>query len=181
MRMIRTSIDFQLGELLATQAALGKHAPDGTLQKKNRTTLAHHPWSFHFFTTDEASETGVNFVIFLGAAEFDLIGIDDHNEVTGVDVRGEDRLVLATEQHGGFNSHGTEDLVLGVDDMPCALHILWLGGKCFHTDWKIAIGVMFCRCHRSGRCGGAKTRVLGSRCQCKISKFRGFFYFRIAK
>lgn len=134
VRMIGAGIDFQFGVLLAAEAAFGKHAPDGALQHENRTTLAHHAGSFHFLAADEAGEAGVDFVIFLGAAQFHLIGIDDHHEVACIDVRCEDRLVFATEQNGGFNSHGAEDLVLGIDDVPCALHVLWLGGKCFHTD-----------------------------------------------
>ncbi len=132
--MISAGVDFQLGVLLATEAAFGKHAPNGALQHENRTTLTHHAGCLYFLTADESSEASVDFVIFLGAAEFDLIGIDDHHEVACIDVSGENRLVFATEQNGGFNGHGTEDLILGIDDVPYALDVLWLGGKCFHTD-----------------------------------------------
>lgn len=132
--MLSTSIHFQFGVLLAAKAAFGKHAPYCALKHEHGTTLTNHAWSFHFFTTYETCEAGVDFVVFLGAAETHLVCIDDDNEVTGVDVRGENRLVLATEKNCGFNSYGTEDFVLGVDDVPCALHVLWLGGKCFHTD-----------------------------------------------
>ena len=132
--MIGACIHFQFGVLLATKAAFRKHAPNSALKYEHGTTLTNHTRSFHFFATNEPSEAGVNLVVFLGATEAYLISIDDDDEVTGVDVRGENRLVLATEKNCGFNSYGTEDFVLGVDDVPCALHVLWLGGKCFHTD-----------------------------------------------
>lgn len=134
VRMIRTGIHFEFGVLLTTEAAFRKHTPDSALEHQHGATLTNHARCFHFFTTDETGEAGINFVIFLGAAEANLIGIDDHHEVTCIDVSGEDWLVFATEQNGGFNSHSAEDFVLGVDDVPGALHVLWLGGKCFHTD-----------------------------------------------
>ena len=133
--MLGTSVNFQFSILLATEATLRQHAPDSALQHQNRTAFADHARGFDFFATDETGETGVDFFRLLVAAQADLIGIDDHNEVTRVDVGCEDRLVLAAQQTSGFDSHGAEDLVLGIDDVPCALHILWLGGKCFHMDW----------------------------------------------
>jgi hypothetical protein len=65
--------------------------------------------------------------------------------------------------------------------VPRALHVLWLGGKCFHKDWKITVSRNETPQKLRGGCGGAKTRGQHVTCQCKISTFPRFFYFRIAK
>jgi hypothetical protein len=52
----------------------------------------------------------------LVAGQRDLLGVDDDDEVAGVDVRGEDRLVLAAEERRGLRGEPTEDDVVGVDD-----------------------------------------------------------------
>jgi hypothetical protein len=59
----------------------------------------------------------------LVAGQRDLAGVDDDDEVTGVDVRGEDRLVLAAEQGGGLRGQPAEDDVVGVDDEPLTLDV----------------------------------------------------------
>ena len=156
MRMIGAGVNFQFCVLLATEATFREHAPDGTLQHQYRTAFADHARSFHFFATDEASEAGINFFRFLIAAQADLIGIDDYHEVASVDVGSEDWLVLAAQEAGGFDSHGAEDIILGIDDVPCALHILWLGGKCFHVDY-MAVGEMLILQSPSGQCRGRET------------------------
>ena len=45
----------------------------------------------------------------LVAGEGDLVGVHDDDEVTGVDVRGEDRLVLAAQEVGGLDGEAAED------------------------------------------------------------------------
>ena len=52
--------------------------------------------------------------------EHDLAGVDDDDVVAGVDVRGEDRLVLAAQDAGGFGAHATEHQAIGIDDVPGA-------------------------------------------------------------
>ena len=56
----------------------------------------------------------------LVGGEHDLGGIDDDHVVTGVDVRGEDRLVLATEDPGDLGGEAAEHHAIGVDDVPGA-------------------------------------------------------------
>ena len=56
----------------------------------------------------------------LALGEHHLVGIDDDHVVTGVDVGGEDRLVLATEDAGGLRAQTPEHHALSVDDVPCA-------------------------------------------------------------
>jgi len=64
----------------------------------------------------------------------DLLGVDDDDEVTGVGVRREDRLVLAAQQVGGGDGETAEDDVLGVDDMPLPGDVTGLG-------WYVRTGV----------------------------------------
>jgi hypothetical protein len=56
----------------------------------------------------------------LAVGQHDLLRIDDDDVVTGIDVGGEDRLVLATQDAGDLGAQTTEHHALGVDDVPGA-------------------------------------------------------------
>ena len=62
----------------------------------------------------------------------DLVGVDDDDEVTGVDVGGEDRLVLAAQQVRGLDRQAAEADVGGVDDVPLTLDVAGLGAVRAH-------------------------------------------------
>ena len=62
----------------------------------------------------------------LDARETDLVGVDDDDEVTGVDMRGVLRLVLTLENMSGLRGDATENLVLSVDEKPFALNFVGL-------------------------------------------------------
>ena len=64
-----------------------------------------------------------------------------HHEIAGVDVRGEDDLVLATQEAGSFDGDLAEDLVLGIDHMPLALDVARLCRKRFHEMERRSPGV----------------------------------------
>src|SRR5262249_8686403 len=49
--------------------------------------------------------------------------IDDDHEVTGVDVRREDRLVLASEKGRGVGRQAAQHNVRSVDDVPLTLNL----------------------------------------------------------
>lgn len=97
MRMLCTCIDLELAELGAAQACLRDHSPDSLLNKENWTAKAELLWSLNFLTADIAGETGVNLVGFFVTGEHALISVDHDNEITGVDVAGENWLMLAAE------------------------------------------------------------------------------------
>src|SRR6185369_9145596 len=59
----------------------------------------------------------------LVAGQRHLAGIDDDDEVTGVDVRRERRLVLATQEVGGVAGQPAEHDVGRVDDVPPTLDL----------------------------------------------------------
>ena len=133
MRVGLTGIYLELAELGATEAGLRDHAPDSALDEEDGTTLADDAWSLDLLTADVTGETGVDLGRFLGAGKDNLIGIDDHDEIAGINVAGENRLVLAAEEACCLYSDLAEDLALGVDHIPLALDFVRLGGKRLHV------------------------------------------------
>ena len=77
----------------------------------------------------------------LGAGEGDLVGVDDDDEVAGVDVRGEGRLVLAAQEDGGLAREAAEHDVGRVDDVPRARDLARLRGVGTHqVSWVVEDG-----------------------------------------
>jgi hypothetical protein len=68
----------------------------------------------------------------LAAREHHLRSIDDDQIVADVHVRGEDRLVLAAEDHRSLRSNPAKHLLAGVDDVPAAFDVLRLGRVGLH-------------------------------------------------
>ena len=62
----------------------------------------------------------VHLLVELLAGDRDLLGVDDDDEVAGVDVRRVLRLVLAAERVGDLRRETAERLAVGVDDVPVA-------------------------------------------------------------
>ena len=61
----------------------------------------------------------------LPGGEDDLAGIDDDDVVTGVHVRREDRLVLATQDARHLGREAAEHEPVGIDDVPGAGDVGW--------------------------------------------------------
>ena len=59
----------------------------------------------------------------LVARDRDLLGVDDDDEVAGVDVRRVGRLALAAQRVGDLGRQAAEGLALGVDEQPVALAV----------------------------------------------------------
>ena len=133
MRVGLTCIDLELAELGAAEAGLRDHAPSRALNEEGRTALTDKTRGLDLLATDVAGETGVNLGVFLVARQDDLVGIDDDNEIAGINVTGERGLVLAAEEACSLNSDLAEDLALGVDHIPLALDFMRLGGKRLHV------------------------------------------------
>src|SRR6266567_2031312 len=71
---------------------------------------------------------------FLLAGERDLFRIDHHHEITRVQVRREDRLVLSTQQIGDLHRQPTQHRALCIDDVPFALVQIHFRQKRFHSN-----------------------------------------------
>ena len=69
----------------------------------------------------------VNLVLELAARDPDLLGIDDDDVVTGVDMGRINGLVLAPQAVRQGRSQPAQGLALGIDDIPVAADRLWLG------------------------------------------------------
>ena len=67
---------------------------------------------------DNPSGGRANFLLQLVAADGDLVGVDDDDEVAAIDIGRERRLVLAAQQLGCFDGEPAEHHVRGVDDVP---------------------------------------------------------------
>ena len=64
----------------------------------------------------------VDFVFALGAGEDDLVGVDDDDVVSAIDVRRVRGLVFALEAHGNDGGESPDDQPLGVDQDPLLFH-----------------------------------------------------------
>ncbi len=73
----------------------------------------------------------------LEGREYDLLGVDYNHKVAGVEVRGEDGAVLATNDHRDLGGQSSEDDALRVHDVPLAVVQRGLGvrQKCFHHSF----------------------------------------------
>eukprot|EP01132_Coremiostelium_polycephalum_P021669 gene21671-25721_t len=129
MRVSSARIDFQLAIHVATQWALRQHTFDRDF---NRGFRLFGDQAFEVRRLDTAWETGVtvvHFVLRFVAGNTYLLGVDDDNVVTGINVRGVLRLVLATQTAGDFSGQTTQGLTSGVDDKPVALNCFWFCSK----------------------------------------------------
>src|SRR5271170_8250566 len=86
---------------------------------------------------------GIGFVLDdlgLFAGDFHLFGVENDDEIAGVDVRGVGGLVFSLNDHGDFGGQSAEDLVGGVDDVPIHFDLagLWhvSAHRCPSTDKK---------------------------------------------
>lgn len=128
MGMGLTRVNLELGDDSGTQAVVRNHAFNSAVNEKLWTTLADFFHGLHFLITDVTTTlAGVEFLLLLLTSQADFVSIDDDHEITGIDVRGKDRVVFTTDQVGGGHGDLAEDLILGVDDPPLAGHVLSFG------------------------------------------------------
>ena len=116
----------------ATEPVLREHPADGFLHDERRPLLE------EILVQGAGDATGMpgvapgDLLRLLAAREHHLRSVDDDQIVTDVHVRGEDRLVLATEDHRGLRGNAPEHLLAGVHDVPAAFDVLRLGRVGLH-------------------------------------------------
>ena len=118
VRVFFTGINLELLHLGGTKLVLGDHSFDGPLKNELGTTLTDFVWSLDGLTTDVTGVTCVDLVLLLAAAELGVLGINDDDEVAGIDVRRKDRLVLSAKETGCLHGDFSDDLVLGINNVP---------------------------------------------------------------
>ena len=123
--MFFTSVDLELAHLGGAEFILGNHAFDGPLKDKLGTTFPNLGWSLDGLATNVSRVTCVDLILLLIAGEPGMLGIDDNDEVTGINVRSEDCLVLATEKTGCLHGDFANDLVLGINNVPSPFDVGW--------------------------------------------------------
>jgi hypothetical protein len=133
MGVLGTGIHMKVAIELVAKTILRKHSADGVFE--NALGMAGENLSGSGLTLT-ARITGVTLINLVGhflPGEDDFLGIDDDNVVAAVDVRGEARLGLATEDVGNTGGQASYGLILGINEHPFLLDGVLVGGDCFVT------------------------------------------------
>ena len=133
MRVLGTSIHFELGELVIAESGVGQHAADCFLENSYRLAGAERLQRFGFETTRITGVMAVKLLGFFLAGDFDFLGVDDNDKVATVHVGGEFRLVLSAQNFGDTGGDATEDLSLSIDNVPFPFNFVRLGAVRFHN------------------------------------------------
>ena len=127
-----TCVHLQLFDHCVTQRALREHALHGLFEGAAGVLGLHVLETGRVDAARVAGVTVVNLVGGLVARDTELFGIDDDDEVTGIDVRRVDGFVLAAQTEGDFTGHPSENLVGRVNHKPLMRHFGRLGAEGFH-------------------------------------------------
>src|SRR5687767_10048969 len=122
--MIRPGVDLQLPIHRIPHLGFRQHAANGFLDQADRLALPHHRGAFLAEAALEPAVPPVNLLIFLAPRQFDLRGVDHDDMIPRIDEGGVNRFVLALQQPGRERRHASQDLILGVDDVPPAVRAL---------------------------------------------------------
>lgn len=116
--MSTASVNFEVAEELGTQTVLGEHALNGVLNELAG-LLGQELASGLVMTATGVTGVRVDyFTLLFVASQDNLLGVDNNNVVTAVNMRSEIGLVFAPEQLSNFRSQAAEDDVLSVDEQP---------------------------------------------------------------
>ena len=125
--MLGAGVNLEFAIEGAAEAVVRDHATDGAFDEKLWAALTACAEGLGFVTADEAGEAHVGLGDFLFAADGDLGGVEDNDEVAGVNMRSEDGFVFSAKEIGGLDGNAAERLAGGVDDPPVALHLFGFG------------------------------------------------------
>src|SRR2546421_6377487 len=132
VRMRGTGIHLQLLDHRIAERSLGQHALDRLLERAARMLGLHVLELGRVDAARMASVAVVDLVVGLVAGDADLFGVDDDDEIAGIDVRRINGLVLAAQAEGDFTGHPSEDLVGRVNHKPLMRHFGRLGAEGLH-------------------------------------------------
>ncbi len=133
--MLGTLVNLQLAVDSASEAVVRDHPLDRALDEELGTALAALAEGLGLVASDESGEAHVALLGLFLAADLDFSRIDHYDKIAGVDMRSEDRLVLAAKQVGGLDGDMAEVLVLGIDHPPLAFDLGSFSGKSLHSDF----------------------------------------------
>ena len=136
--MLGTLVQMQTGQSISADGVLGKHALDGQLHRELR-ALSHELVVLDFLqVADPAGVMVVGLLIELVAGQNSLVHVDDHDEVTAINVGREVDFMLAAQQSGGGHSGAAQGLAGCVENVPFSLDILL-----FHHSGHVVSSILF--------------------------------------
>ena len=141
MGMLGAPVDLQLGGHLATQAVLGEHAGDGVADDVVSSIDQEVAVAGGGQPAGVAAVAVSHLAFGLARGHDDLVHVDNDDVVAHVGIGGERRLVLATQHRGHLGGQTAEHQAIGVDDVPGAGDIGWLGRERTHVPCSVRLGV----------------------------------------
>ena len=123
VRVVRAGVDLELGQLLAGEPVARQHPLDGLADHFLGAAVEHLGQRPRLDPARVAAVAPVGLLRELVAGDADLLGVDDDDEVAGVDVRRVLRLALAAQGVGDLGRQTAQGLALGVDDVPVSLAV----------------------------------------------------------
>src|SRR5574337_1255316 len=160
VRMLGAAVHLQLLDHRVAERALGQHALDGLLERTARVARLQVAKARGADATRIAGVAVVHLVQLFRAGDAELGGIDDDDEVAGVDVRRVNGLVLAAQTESNFAGYSSEDLVGRVNHKPLVHHVSGFRAEGLGHEFSLAKRVwraLFCGRNSSGG------NLLGSR------------------
>ena len=116
--MFTARVDLEFRVDLPTEPVLRQHAPHGRLD---------HPFGMRspdlgrrkfLQATPVPGVALVDLTLFLSTAEYDLLGIDHHDVVAGVEMRRIGRLILAAQNPGDLDRKAAQNLAFRINHNP---------------------------------------------------------------
>ena len=132
MGMLGACIDEKLLDHLAAQPVLRQHALHGALDDGFWTALQQVLGDFLAQTTGVAGEVLVDLLLEFVAGELDLVGIDENDVISAINVGRVVSFVLTAQNGGDLATHATYSLIGPVHNIPVVRNgscISMLGGE----------------------------------------------------
>src|SRR5438477_9735806 len=151
MRMHRAGVALELLDHGVAERSLGQHALDRLFKRAAGKALLHLPEGDGANAARIAAMAVIELLVDLVARDLDLVDVGDDDEVTGVDVRRENGLVLAAQTMRDRAGEPSKHLVIGIDKVPIARKVTGFGGVGFHRKCRSesifakSLMIMHCR------------------------------------
>src|SRR5674476_161186 len=133
VRMLRARIDLELAKLGAPELGVRQHAAHGVAHDLLGPAGLELGIRLALDTTGVAGMVVVHLLLGLVARDDDLVGVDDDDEIAGVDGGGVDDLALAAQAVRDDGGETAQRVALGVDDAPLLLDGGGLGDVSLHA------------------------------------------------
>ena len=124
MWMLRALVNLELGNQCATEAIVRNHPLHCAFDQKFWVPSPALTKGLALVPTDVTGERHVALRRLFFSSDADLVCIDDNDEITSIDMRGENRFFFTTQKVGSLDRHAPKNLVSGVNDPPTALHFV---------------------------------------------------------